>query len=181
MGGGMGGPGMGGAGMHYGAGGERGGGKPHRPDNVVPLCRDFMRSRCSRDACTFAHPGKSVQIDEANNTVTLCMDYRLRECTRQACRFYHAPVDNREGEGFGGGGGGRDREVKDGDSGRNRVKVCRDFVKGECMKSSCSLPHPNKSVQVDESSMTATVCMDYRLRGCTRDSCRFYHASLSDQ
>ena len=40
----------------------------------VEVCREFLRSKCSREEseCRYAHPGNNVQID--NGYVTACYD-----------------------------------------------------------------------------------------------------------
>mmetsp|Transcript_3415 Transcript_3415/g.3841 ORF Transcript_3415/g.3841 Transcript_3415/m.3841 type:complete len:138 (-) Transcript_3415:384-797(-) len=59
----------------------------HKESTTLQVCRDFLRSKCTRPTCSYAHPEASVQID--NGHVTICMDFKLRSCTRPTCKFYH--------------------------------------------------------------------------------------------
>ncbi|KAL2622323.1 hypothetical protein R1flu_002528 [Riccia fluitans] len=61
---------------------------------TVPICKDFVRGRCSRSPldCRFAHPPPTVALDGLREVVTVCFDSLRDRCIRgPVCRYYHPP------------------------------------------------------------------------------------------
>jgi len=76
-------------GRDYQRDGGRDGPRDGKRDSTLQVCRDFLRNKCARPLCSFAHPSPDVKVD-ADNRVNVCMDFRLRSCARDTCKFYHA-------------------------------------------------------------------------------------------
>jgi len=55
------------------------------------VCRDFLRGRCQRDDCRFAHPSDHVAVD-TSNLVIVCIDFLNGRCSRTSCRYFHPPA-----------------------------------------------------------------------------------------
>ncbi|CAM6094848.1 unnamed protein product [Calypogeia fissa] len=63
-----------------------------RQSLTVPICKDFVRGRCSRSHvdCRYAHPPPTVSLD--GEVVTVCFDSLRDRCIRgPVCRYFHPP------------------------------------------------------------------------------------------
>lgn len=61
-----------------------------KEQEMLQVCRDFLKKMCKRDPCKYAHPdSKTVVVD---NQVEVCRDFCRGICHRTVCRFYHPPA-----------------------------------------------------------------------------------------
>lgn len=113
------------------------------------VCYDFLRGKCTRANCRFAHvktkDGQSIQggssaasLAAYASSSTVCRDYSKGQCRRGAsCRFLHSDSPKNT-----------ERPVKkiDVDAvGPDGVPVCRDFLKGKCRRATCRFWHGGTS------------------------------------
>nr|XP_010930614.1 zinc finger CCCH domain-containing protein 28 isoform X1 [Elaeis guineensis]XP_010930615.1 zinc finger CCCH domain-containing protein 28 isoform X1 [Elaeis guineensis]XP_019708191.1 zinc finger CCCH domain-containing protein 28 isoform X1 [Elaeis guineensis] len=54
---------------------------------ILPVCKDFLKKMCNRDLCKYAHPDSQTKV--IDNQVEVCRDFRRGICHRSLCRFYH--------------------------------------------------------------------------------------------
>ncbi|BBN14994.1 muscleblind [Marchantia polymorpha subsp. ruderalis] len=65
-------------------------GRTFHDQDKLPVCRDFLHNKCSRDTtCRYVHPERHTEV--IDNHVTLCRDSLRGKCKRELCRFYHPP------------------------------------------------------------------------------------------
>eukprot|EP01112_Ceratiomyxa_fruticulosa_P012279 TRINITY_DN3391_c0_g1_i1.p1 TRINITY_DN3391_c0_g1~~TRINITY_DN3391_c0_g1_i1.p1 ORF type:complete len:263 (+),score=36.48 TRINITY_DN3391_c0_g1_i1:100-888(+) len=130
-----------------------------RKDLSVEICRDYsIRGNCPRKGtCPYRHPKnvlKNIDIYSASthsfgagNTAPalFCHDYLVGKCLKGSkCPHLHS---------------------------RDRVEVCRNYLRGSCTKDDCELHHPYTVDKIGE------ICRDYQTEvGCLRgEKCPFVH------
>lgn len=108
---------------------------------VVPVCQDFLKKRCHRDNCKYAHPGSRTEVHllrygaagspsplcrtgNDKEVMQVCKDFLKKRCDRDKCKYAHP---------------GSHTEVVD-----SCVEICRDFNRGDCLRSTCRFYHPRK-------------------------------------
>ncbi|OAY79542.1 Zinc finger CCCH domain-containing protein 28 [Ananas comosus] len=55
--------------------------------DVLPVCKDFLKNMCRRESCKYAHPDSQTEV--IGDQVEVCRDFRRGLCHRPVCRFYH--------------------------------------------------------------------------------------------
>nr|CAD1842096.1 unnamed protein product [Ananas comosus var. bracteatus] len=55
--------------------------------DVLPVCKDFLKNMCRRESCKYAHPDSQTEV--IGDQVEVCRDFRRGLCHRSVCRFYH--------------------------------------------------------------------------------------------
>jgi len=157
------------------------------------ICRDFARGKCSRSAneCRFMHHS-SVE-----GLTIVCQDFLRGQCNRKSCRYSHVvahpvppmshvPMPYPEmlymppppppplGVPMMGPPPSPPRPFADN---KNRVEVCRDFLKNMCNRESCRYLHPDPHTSA--MSDNVEVCRDFKRGECNRPACRFFHPYTS--
>ncbi|CAD6263630.1 unnamed protein product [Miscanthus lutarioriparius] len=128
------------------------------PKVKTQICRDFTRGKCSRSAneCRFLHHSSVEDV------AIVCQDFLRGQCNRIACRYSHVvahpmppmshvpmpypemlymPPPPPPPLGVPMMGPPPSPPIPFADN-KNRVEVCRDFLKNMCNRESCRFAHP---------------------------------------
>ncbi|KAI0496158.1 hypothetical protein KFK09_022465 [Dendrobium nobile] len=106
--------------------------------DVVPVCKDFLKNACNRDHCKYFHliPQSEVYLQQhetfvklhgssletEQKRVSVCRDFLKKACQRDSCKFAHP--------------NSRTKVVD------NQVEICHDFRRGLCHRTNCRFYHP---------------------------------------
>lgn len=175
---GRGGSGTGVGGNVYGSGGMGGAGVPGNSNGfgnssgggqsmglaLDGICRDFIRNVCKRGKrCRFRHPDFNdvPDLGVQKNEFIFCHDYQNKECMRSTCRFVHG---SKEDEDYYKKTGALPPRLRgkvaarlglspmDLPLSRGEVPICRDFLKGECLRGNkCKFRHVQKDYEYESS------------------------------
>ncbi|KAJ8258254.1 hypothetical protein GJAV_G00194850 [Gymnothorax javanicus] len=137
-------------------------GLPGSGPGLEDVCRDFLRNVCKRGKrCRFRHLDYSAVSDlgTQKNEFVFCHDHQNRECTRPNCRFVHGSKEDEDYYKQTGELPPRLRERVAAGLGlspselpysRSDVPICRDFLKGDCLRGSrCKFRHVQKECDYD--------------------------------
>uniref|UniRef100_A0A1A8RLC6 Zinc finger CCCH domain-containing protein 10 n=1 Tax=Nothobranchius rachovii TaxID=451742 RepID=A0A1A8RLC6_9TELE len=157
--GGMGGGGAPGNTNGFGNGGGGGQGAGLALDGV---CRDFIRNVCKRGKrCRFRHPdfNEVPDLGVQKNEFIFCHDYQNKDCMRSNCRFVHGTKEDEDYYKKTGALPPRLRgkvaarmglSPMDLPLSREEVPICRDFLKGECLRGNkCKFRHVQKDYEYE--------------------------------
>lgn len=101
-----------------------------------PICRDYVRNTCSRgDSCKYRHPQQKC---------VFCHDYQNGKCSRVGCAFVHCSRDDEEYYNQYGVLPPHLAELPNTNlynSDHSDVPICKDFLKGECLRNICKFRH----------------------------------------
>ncbi|XP_017271184.1 zinc finger CCCH domain-containing protein 10 [Kryptolebias marmoratus] len=158
--------GMGGAGTpgHSNGFGNSSGGGQSMGLALDGVCRDFIRNVCKRGKrCRFRHPdfNEVPDLGVQKNEFIFCHDYQNKECMRSNCRFVHG---SKEDEDYYKKTGELPPRLRgkvaarlglspmDLPLSRGEVPICRDFLKGECLRGNkCKFRHVKKDYEYESS------------------------------
>ena len=119
------------------------------------ICRDYLRNVCKRGKrCKYRHPNPTEAKDLGRkHEYTFCHDFQNSGCRRPNCRFLHCtrdeedyykqtgqlPVRLQQAAAIGIGVLPNELPLL-----RGEVPVCKDFLKGQCMRAGrCKYRHTN--------------------------------------
>ncbi|XP_053724247.1 zinc finger CCCH domain-containing protein 10 [Synchiropus splendidus] len=141
-----------------------GGGGQNAGQALDGVCRDFIRNVCKRGKrCRFKHPyfNEVPDLGVQKNEFIFCHDHQNKECTRANCRFVHG---SKEDEDYYKKTGELPLRLRgkvaarlglspmDLPHSRGEVPICRDFLKGECVRGhKCKFRHVQKDFEYDPS------------------------------
>ncbi|KAK2158968.1 hypothetical protein LSH36_161g10013 [Paralvinella palmiformis] len=130
------------------------------------ICRDYLRNVCKRGKrCKYRHPspGEAKELGRKHE-YTFCHDYQNSGCRRPSCRFLHCtrdeedyykqtgqlPVRLQQAAALGIGVMPNELPLLKGE-----VPVCKDFLKGQCMRAGrCKYRHVSPPQYDTDSSAT---------------------------
>ena len=122
-------------------------------DKGDDICRDYLRNVCKRGKrCKYRHPDEREAREYGRSQeYTFCHDYQNSGCRRSNCKFIHCtreeeeyhkqtgqlPVKMQQAAALGIGVAPRQLPLLKGE-----VPICKDFLKGECKRSTrCKFRH----------------------------------------
>lgn len=122
------------------------------------VCRDFMRSVCTRGKrCRYRHPVMEDRPEPPpRRDITFCHDYQNNGCTRPNCKFLHCSRDEEEYFHRTGLLPSRLNQAQAYPSAalmKAELPLCRDYLNGDCKRGSkCKYRHIKGDHELDRKS-----------------------------